>query len=165
MARQIDLTPFGVSLLLVMVGLLYLASGVVSRVDVGMAVLAGLGIALAVVVFLEEKLAIYLLIFSMLLSPEFGLIGVTTTGGSLGRGVTFRIDDFLLIILGMVWLIKSALYKELGILKRTPLNGAMLLYIGACAISTLMGIAEGRVGSMTGPLFVVKYTQYFTLFL
>ncbi|MEE8114059.1 MAG: hypothetical protein V3T23_06860, partial [Nitrososphaerales archaeon] len=137
MARQVDLTPFGVSLLLAMVGLLYLVSRVVSELDVGMALLIGLGIALAVVVFIEEKLAIYLLIFSMLLSPELGLTGATTTGGSLGRGVTFRIDDFLLIILGIVWLIKSALYKELGILKKTPLNTAMLLYIGACATSTL----------------------------
>ncbi len=164
MARQVDLTPFGVSLLLAMVGLLYLVSRVVSEMDVGMALLIGLGIALAVVVFIEEKLAIYLLIFSMLLSPEFGLTGATTTGGSLGRGVTFRLDDFLLIILGIVWLIKSALYKELGILKKTPLNTAMVLYIGACATSTLMGIAEGRVGPMTGPLFVLKYTQYFILF-
>ncbi len=81
MARQVDLTPFGVSLLLVMLGLLYLASRVVSEMDVGMALLIGLGIALAGVVFVEEKLAIYLLIFSMLLSPEFGLAEATTTGG------------------------------------------------------------------------------------
>jgi O-antigen ligase len=82
----------------------------------------------------------------------------------LGRGVTFRFDDFLLVIIAFSWLIKSALYKELGIFKKTPLNGAMLFYAFACVLSTLLGIAAGRVEVLTGSLFVLKYIQYFVLF-
>jgi len=54
--------------------------------------------------------------------------------------------------------------KELGIFKKTPLNGAMLCYAFACLLSTLLGIAAGRVELMTGSLFVLKYIQYFVLF-
>jgi len=129
-----------------------------------MGMLIGLGIAIAVLVFFKTEIAIYLLIFSMLLSPEFGVGGLATTGGTLGRGVTFRLDDFLLVIIAASWLIKSALYKELGIFKKTPLNGAMLFYTLACVLSTLLGIAAGRIELMTGSLFVLKYIQYFVLF-
>ena len=164
MARQVGLNPFGLFLLALMLSLLYLASRVTSQLDYGLATLVGLGLALSIAVFLEMKLAIYLLIFSMLLSPEFGVGGLGPSEGASGRGVTFRLDDILLVVLGTTWFLKSALYKELGILKQTPLNGAMILYIGACAVSTLMGIADGRVAMLTGPLFVVKYVQYFVLF-
>ena len=129
-----------------------------------MGILIGLGTAIAILVFFKTEIAIYLLIFSMLLSPEFGVGGLATTGGTLGRGVTFRLDDFLLVIIAVSWLIKSALYKELGIFKKTPLNGAMLFYACACVLSTLLGIAAGRVEVMTGSLFVLKYIQYFVLF-
>jgi len=136
----------------------------VSQLETNMGILIGLGIAISVLVFFKTQIAIYLLIFSMLLSPEFGVGGLATTGGTLGRGVTFRFDDFLLVIIAFSWLIKCALYKELGIFKKTPLNGAMLFYVLACFLSTLLGVAAGRIEMMTGSLFVLKYIQYFVLF-
>ena len=164
MRRELGANPFGAFLLLLMGGGLCVAALLVSQLETNMAILIGVGIAIAVLVFLKTKIAIYLLIFSMLLSPEFGVGGLATTGGTLGRGVTFRLDDFLLVIIAASWLIKSALYKELGIFKKTPLNGAMLFYAFACFLSTLIGIAAGRVEVMTGSLFVLKYIQYFVLF-
>jgi len=136
----------------------------ISQLEANVGILIGLGITISVLVFFKTEIAIYLLIGSMLLSPEFGVGGLATTGGTLGRGVTFRLDDFLLVIIAFSWLIKSALYKELGIFKKTPLNGAMLFYAFACVLSTLLGIAAGRVELMTGSLFVLKYIQYFVLF-
>ena len=156
--------PFGAFLLLLMGGVLFVSALLVSQLDTSTGILIGLGIAVSVLVFFKTEIAIYLLIFSMLLSPEFGVGGLATTGGTLGRGVTFRLDDFLLVIIAFSWLIKSALYKELGIFKKTPLNGAMLFYAFACVLSTLLGIAAGRVELMTGSLFVLKYIQYFVLF-
>ncbi len=164
MRREIGANPFGVFLLLLMGGGLCVAALLVSQLETSMGILIGLGMAIAVLVFFKTKIAIYLLICSMLLSPEFGFGGLATAGGTLGRGVTFRLDDFLLVIIAFSWLIKSALYKELGIFKKTPLNGAMLFYAFACFLSTLLGIAAGRVELMTGSLFVLKYVQYFVLF-
>ena len=147
-----------------MAGMLFVAALLVSQLETSTGILIGFGIAVSVLVFFKTEIAIYLLIGSMLLSPEFGVGGLATTGGTLGRGVTFRFDDFLLVIIAFSWLIKSALYKELGIFKKTPLNGAMLFYAFACVLSTLLGIAAGRVEVLTGSLFVLKYIQYFVLF-
>jgi len=164
MRREMGANPFGAFLLLLMGGGLCVAALLVSQLETSMGILIGLGIAVSVLVFFKTKIAIYLLIFSMLLSPEFGVGGLATTGGTLGRGVTFRLDDFLLVIIAFSWLIKSALFKELGIFKKTTLNGAMLFYAFACVLSTLLGIAAGRIELMTGSLFVLKYIQYFVLF-
>ena len=151
-------------MLLSMAGMLFVAALLVSQLETSTGILIGFGIAVSVLVFFKTEIAIYLLIGSMLLSPEFGVGGLATTGGTLGRGVTFRFDDFLLVIIAFSWLIKSALYKELGVFKKTPLNGAMLFYAFACVLSTLLGIAAGRIELMTGSLFVLKYIQYFVLF-
>jgi O-antigen ligase len=164
MRRETAANPFGVFLLLLMGGILCVAALLVSQLETNMGILIGLGIAIAVLVFFKTEIAIYLLICSMLLSPEFGVGGLATTGGTLGRGVTFRFDDFLLVIIAFSWLIKSAVYKELGIFRKTPLNGAMLFYAFACFLSTLLGVAAGRVELMTGSLFLLKYMQYFVLF-
>jgi len=164
MRLETSANPFGVFLLLSMAGTLFVAALLVSQLETSTGILIGLGIAVSVLVFFKTEIAIYLLIGSMLLSPEFGVGGLATTGGTLGRGVTFRFDDFLLVIIASSWLIKSAIHKELGIFKKTPLNGAMLFYAFACVLSTLLGIAAGRIEVMTGSLFVLKYIQYFVLF-
>jgi len=164
MRLETSANPFGVFLLLSMAGILFMAAFLVSQLETSTGILIGFGIAVSVLVFFKTEIAIYLLIGSMLLSPEFGVGGLATTGGTLGRGVTFRFDDFLLVIIAFSWLIKSAIHKELGIFKKTPLNGAMLFYTFACVLSTLLGIAAGRVEVLTGSLFVLKYIQYFVLF-
>ncbi|MDA2929421.1 hypothetical protein MYX84_05640 [Acidobacteria bacterium AH-259-O06] len=164
MARAIGTNPFVVFSLFLMVGFLGVVSLVLSQLESNVGVLISLGLAVSVIVLFKTRIAIYLLIFSMLLSPEFVVDWPAASGAALGRGLTFRFDDFLLIIVVIAWLIKSALYKELGIFKRTPLNAAMLFYIFACALATLIGVAAGRVQLVTGILFVFKYLQYFVLF-
>lgn len=120
MARSPGEHTFELFLMLLMGGTLCIVALLISRLEMSVGLLLGVGIAVTVLVFFKAKIAIYLLIFSMLLSPEFGVGGFATTGGTLGRGVTFRFDDFLLVIIAVSWLVKSALHKELGIFKKTP---------------------------------------------
>ena len=164
MARVPGTNPFVAFLMVLMVGFLCLSALAVSQLETNVAVLLSLGMVVSILAFFNTRMAIYLLIFSMLLSPEFAVSGLATSGAALGRGVTFRFDDFLLMMIAVAWLVKSALYKELGIFRKTPLNGAMLFYVLACAVSTLIGIGAVRVQFMTGTLFVLKYVQYFILF-
>ncbi|MDA2934312.1 O-antigen ligase family protein [Acidobacteria bacterium AH-259-D05] len=164
MARVLGTNPFAAFLMVLMVGFLCLSALAISQVETNVAVLLSLGMVVSILAFFNTRMAIYLLIFSMLLSPEFAVSGLATSGAALGRGVTFRFDDFLLVIIAVAWLVKSALYKELGIFRKTPLNGAMLFYVLACAVSTLIGIGAVRVQFVTGTLFVLKYVQYFILF-
>jgi O-antigen ligase len=98
----------------------------------------------------------------MLLSPEF-MTG-DTTGASLNRGVTLRIEDFLLAVIGLSWFARNAIRKELGLFLKTPLNRAIAFYVLACVLSTGFGIMAGRVSMKTGSLFVLKYIEYFIVF-
>jgi O-antigen ligase len=112
--------------------------------------------------FINIEWGLYLLIFSMLLSPEF--MAGDTGGASLGRGVTLRLEDFLLVIIGFSWLARNAIDKDLGLFLRTPLNKAILFFVLVCVLSTGLGFMAGRVELKTGVLYVSKYIEYFVVF-
>ncbi len=82
----------------------------------------------------------------------------------MGRGVTLRLEDFLLVIIGFSWFAKNAVNKELGLFLKTPLNRAILFYALACIVATGFGIIAGRVNPKTGFFFVLKYIEYFIVF-
>jgi len=112
--------------------------------------------------FINIEWGLYILIFSMLLSPEF--MAGDTVGSSLGRGVTLRMEDFLLVIIGFSWFARNAIDKDLGLFLKTPLNKAILFYMLTCVLSTGFGIMAGRVELKTGAMFVLKYIEYFIVF-
>jgi O-antigen ligase len=114
------------------------------------------------IAFVNIELGLYILIFSMLLSPEI-LVG-QTEGAALGRGVTLRLEDFLLVVIGFGWFAKNAVYKELGLFLKTPLNKPILFYLLACIISTGFGVMAGRTTPKTGFFFVLKYFEYVIVF-
>ncbi len=118
----------------------------------------GGGIIFFIVCLANTEFALYLLIFSMLLSPEIIVGG--TGGSSLGRGVTLRVDDFVILIIGFSWLAKMAINKQLGLFLKTPLNKPIGYYIIICLISTLLGAIFGKVQLKTGLFFVLKYFEY-----
>ena len=121
-----------------------------------------LALIIFTVSFINIEWGLYILIFSMLLSPE--IMTGETAGSSLGRGVTLRLEDFLLAIIGLSWFARNAVRKELGLFLKTPLNKAILFYGLACILSTGLGIMTGRVGIKTGSLYVLKYLEYFIVF-
>lgn len=119
-----------------------------------------LGLLLLIVAFLSTPASLYMLVFSMLLSPEFLAGGMSDAGATESRGITLRFDDILLIVIGFVWLAKMAFFKGGELFERTPLNGAIMFYIAMAAVSTLMGTLEGRVKGLTGFFFLLKYYEY-----
>lgn len=139
-----------------------LAGFMVSQYSPTIMLLGVCALTVVTVSFIKIEYGLYILIFSMLFSPEIN-VG-QTEGASLGRGMTLRLEDFLLVIIGFSWFAKNAVYKELGLFLRTPLNKAILFYVLACLISTGFGIITGRVGTKTGALFVMKYIEYFIVF-
>ena len=112
--------------------------------------------------FINIEIGLYILIFAMLLSPEF--LSGDTGGASLGRGVTLRLEDFLLVIIGLSWFAKNSIFKELGLFLKTPLNRPILFYILACVISTGIGIMTGTTTPLSGFFFVLKYFEYYIIF-
>jgi len=125
--------------------------------------LAVAALAIFTIAFLRSEIALYILIFSMLLSPEI-MVGGMEGGTAASRGVTLRFDDFLLAIIGFGWFARAAIYKDLGLFLRTPLNGPIFYYLLACVVATGLGIMGERVSAKTGFFFVLKYFEYFIVY-
>ena len=124
-----------------------------------------IGICVFIICFVSTEASLYVLIFAMLLSPEFGmgaLAGPSSTTG--GRGVTIRTEDMLLIVMCFAWLTRMAVHKELGLVRETSLNRPIAWYTVACILATGMGLIFGHVEGMTGLFFVMKYIEYFVIF-
>ena len=126
-----------------------------------------LGAAAAVLVIatvLNADAGLVILVLSMLLSPEIALGGGGGTGLETSRPVVLRTDDLVLILVGVAWVARMAIDKDLGPVRRTRLNGAIAAYAAICLFSTLIGIEVGRVRPITGLCFVAKYVEYFIIF-
>ncbi|MBI4636044.1 MAG: O-antigen ligase family protein [Candidatus Rokubacteria bacterium] len=141
------------------VGALVLSQGLTS-VSFRFATLVVAAVALFVMVFLRTDFGIYIVIFSMLLSPEFG------AGGGLAekREVVLRSEDFLLLVIGFSWFAKTAVNKELGLVAKTPLNRPIFAYVASAAIATLVGALAGSVRGQSGFFYVLKYVEYFVVY-
>jgi O-antigen ligase len=125
--------------------------------------LAVAALAIFTVAFVRSEIALYILIFSMLLSPEI-MVGGMEGGTTASRGVTLRFDDFLLAIIGFGWFARTAVHKNLGLFLRTPLNKPIFYYLLACVVSTGFGVMGERVNAKTGFFFVLKYFEYFIVY-
>jgi len=153
---QIDIR---VVILFVFIFILTLVLGkFIIRTSANLVLVAVIGIAVFILCFISVKYALYTLIFSMLLSPEFG--ARTTEGG----GMTVRLDDFLLIIIAFGWFARTAIYKELGLFRKSPLNRPILFYMLACGVSTALGMMFGKVQMFKGFFFLLKYLEYFIVY-
>jgi O-antigen ligase len=124
-----------------------------------------LGVAFVVVVFVfvfvKAEAGLYLVLFSMLLSPEFAL-GPSRLAE--GRAVILRLEDLLLVAIALSWLARTAVNKELGLVAKTPLNRWILLYSLATFTATLVGYLLGTVKTAAGFFYVVKYLEYFVVY-
>src|SRR5204863_191143 len=80
------------------------------------------------------------------------------------RGITFRTEDFVLLVIGFSWLAKTAVNKELNLIARTPLNWPILLYVATTLAATLLGSLTGTINSWSGYFHVLKYVEYFVIY-
>src|SRR2546425_292084 len=113
------------------------------------------------VVFVKTELGLYLVIFSMLLSPE---IATGPAGLAEGRRVVIRTEDLILMVVAFSWLAKTAVNKELGLTLKTQLNRPIMWYVIVTAIATLIGYATGSVQGLGGFFYVLKYVEYFVVY-
>lgn len=143
-----------------------LSANLIIHVPGSIALGAGIAISIFIISFINVNASLYVLIFSMLLSPEFGVGG---GGGGEGgmearRAIALRLEDLLLVIIGFSWFARMAIYKELGFFLKTPLNRYIRNYAIACIIATAWGMMAGRVNYKSGFFFVLKYIEYFIVY-
>ena len=125
-------------------------------------VAAAVGFAVFILVFIRPEAGLYMVLFSMLLSPEFGA-GASQKLAE-GRSVVVRLEDILLIVISFSWLAKMAVNKELGVTVKNRLNGPIVAYITVTFLATLVGYLSGTVRTRAGWLYVLKYVEYFVVF-
>ncbi len=118
-----------------------------------------LTVLIVLVTLVNTDAGLAILIFSMLFSPEI------ITGALPGRDIVIRFDDILLAVITFTWLAKTAVNKGLALFVKTPLNNPIALYILICLIATLKGIAQGFVDPARGFFYVLRYIEYFLLFI
>lgn len=123
--------------------------------------LAGFAAVMAVLLaLLSPKNGLMLLIFSMLLSPELSLAGVSGTS----RNVVVRYDDILLLVLFFAWFAKTSILKGNPLVFRSPVQRPILLYTAVCVISTAFAVLGGHVRWDLAVFYVLKYIEYFLLY-
>jgi hypothetical protein len=123
--------------------------------------LIGAALVLFVLAFARTEFALYVMVFSMLLSPE-----ITASAGGLAerRDVTVRTEDFVLLVVGFSWFAKTAVNKELGLVAKTPLNRPIIAYVAVNLMATLLGYLMGSVQTAAGYFYVLKYIEYFVVY-
>ena len=137
-----------------------LAEGV-TNVSITYTMGAAAALLLFAIAFVRTDWGLYIVIFSMLLSPQFGSRG---GGVAASRGITLRTEDFVLIVIGVSWLAKTAVNKELSLIARTPLNWAILANVATSLVATMLGYMTGTITSWSGYFFVLKYVEYFVIY-
>src|SRR5881296_2446253 len=125
------------------------------------ALVALIAFTVFLVVFVKTELGLYLVIFSMLLSPE---IATGPAGLAEGRRVVIRTEDLILLVVAFSWLAKTAVNKELGLTLKTRLNRPIMWYVIVTAFATLLGYATGTVQGLGGFFYVLKYVEYFVVY-
>ena len=135
----------------------------ISKTSLSTSVVVVAGAVPLLIAFVSPLTGLYVLVFSMLLGPEF-LVGGLGGGATLGRGITLRFDDLLLMLVGLGWIARTAISEHERIFVRTPLNRSIMLYVAACVLATLIGVLVGRVKPAGGLFFLLKYYEYFFLY-
>ncbi len=132
---------------------------VISKFSFEVPLILVLGIIVFILTLVNTEAGLAILIFSMLLSPEI------IVGEVPGRDIVIRIDDLLLIIITFAWMAKTAINKGLALFTKTPLNKIIIVYVLVCVIATLRGVALGFVVPEKGFFYVLRYIEYFLLFI
>ena len=115
-------------------------------------------IAVVVPTFIKPSIGVYILTISMLLSPEIKLAELAE------RAIIVRLDDIFIIVVSITWLVRSAIYKQAKLFKKTPLNIPVILYIAICITSSLLGVLRGTAPPIISFFHTMKYIEYLLLY-
>jgi hypothetical protein len=154
--RQLDRGVIFTVLAILFIGV-FMAS-VIGRAPLRHSLTLSAIIIIFIVAFANTEAALYILIFSMLLSPEIKVAEIP------GREIVIRFEDLLLIIIFFAWLARMAINKELGLFTATPLNRPLVAYIAICLLSTSFGVLRGSVMPAKGFFFALRYLEYILLY-
>lgn len=125
-----------------------------------------LALAISMLVFgvtvVRVEFGIYILVISMLLSPEIAL----DDEFSLQRSLNMRYGDILIVVIFLGVIVKLAFEGRLGLWEPSPINIGIVAYFGVCTLSTLLAF-ERNLGAWDrrDALFtMLKMLEYYLIF-
>jgi O-antigen ligase len=136
----------------------------IGRAPLSLPLIVAAAAILFAAVVLRAEAGLFIVIGSMLLSPEIALGAAGRGGIDASRSVVLRTEDLVLMLVGFAWLARMAIHKDLGAVRRTRLNGAIGAYVACCLLSTLLGIEAARLNPLVALCYVLKYVEYFFIF-
>jgi O-antigen ligase len=140
----------------------------IAQTGPGLSLGASLLIVLLFLSFLHTELALHIILLSMLLSPEIvvgGFAGVSIGKPDVkGDVLVVRIEDLILTTVCLAWLARAAIFKDVGLVRKTPLNGPIVAYTVTLVVATLLGTFAGNVRPLRGFFFTLKYVEYFVVY-
>lgn len=123
-------------------------------------VLALLGFILAIASFHYPRFGLIVMLFFMLIATDMPVGEKQATE----RQVTVRVEDIVLIIVSLGWLLHRAKTRTLSIIKHVPIYKPIVLMAGCMVIATIIGILQGTVSVHRGFFFTMKRLEYFWVF-
>jgi len=140
----------------------------IAQTGPGLSLGASLLVVLLFLSFLHTELALHIILLSMLLSPEIvvgGFAGVSIGKPDVkGDVLVVRIEDLILTTVCLAWLARAAIFKDVGLIRQTPLNGPIFAYTVTLVVATLLGTFAGNVRPLRGFFFALKYVEYFVVY-
>jgi len=122
------------------------------------------GVIAISVCFISPKIALFIIIFSTLLSPEISL-GQVPFHGARTRAVVIRIEDILLIVVIFSWLAKLAISRKIHHIITTPLFKQFSVFLLITLLATMKGVFMEKISLTTSLFYFLKMTEYFFLYI
>ncbi len=109
--------------------------------------------------FASTSFALAVVAISMIFSPEISLGALANQ-----RAIAVRIEDFLIPIMLLAWVARSAVRKRGRIFIKTPLNQPLLALVLFSFVSSAVGVTRGTVDLLPAFFYQAKVIEFFVLF-
>ncbi len=126
-----------------------------ATVGIGLSV----GLLAAVLTFIQPMVGLYILSFSMLLSPEIPLAQLTD------RAVIVRVDDLLVVLVFFAWMARSAIRKNVSFIRHSALHLPIFAYYSLILLATGFGLLRGEATLSVALFYSLKYVEYVIIFI
>jgi len=152
--------PHALAAAAVVAGLGVAVALVVVAQPTGLALLIVVGLVGGAVTVASPRTGLFLLLVAMLFSPEIPI------GKMSQRSITIRAEDVLLILVVAGWVLRQGLRRRLGVFRRAPVNGVVLAMSAVIVLSVFVGLLQGTITHPArGLFFGLKRLEYFVIYL
>lgn len=117
-----------------------------------------LAIIYFVISFFKLEVGLVFVALSMLFSPEISV------GVSEARPIVVRLEDLLIVVLGFAWLAQASLKQDQKVIAATPMNAPIFSLLGLSLLSSVWGIKNNWVTSMSSMFYLLKTLEFFIIY-